>query len=209
MLRLLTDFLFPPFCVKCNRFGNYLCPNCFQHLQFYDQQLEIQIPAADFDELYSTVHYISPATELMKGLKYSSYWSLSETIGEMMKHFLPLKEKPDLLTFVPLHKKRQWNRGFNQAEHIASYLGKAWHVPIKNTLQRTKATTPQAELSRSKRLLHLRRAFAYHSSVNIEGKTIGLIDDVSTTGTTLNECAAVLKLHGAKKVIGIVFAHGK
>ncbi len=178
-------------------------------MQFYSDPIPSQLQTNYLDELYATVHFTSPATELIHLLKFKSYWSLAEPIAEIMTTFLPMSEKLTLLTSIPLHKQREWDRGFNQSEKIAEFLSRKWKVKRKKLLIRKKATTPQAELNREKRLTHVQNAFIYQSKVNLQNEVVGLVDDVSTTGTTLNECAKVLKEHGAKKVIGIVFAHGK
>ena len=208
-MSLLWDFIAPPFCVSCEKFGNYICETCAEKLQFYTQSVPLQLRTNYLDALYATVHYHPPATELVKKLKYKSSWALTETIAEIMHLFIPIEQKTDLLTFVPLHKKRQWDRGFNQAEHLVKYLSQHWKIKNYHLVHRVRSTTPQAELLREQRLTHLNDAFIYQSELDVKYKTIGIVDDVSTTGTTLNECAKVLKEHGAKKVIGIVFAHGK
>ena len=205
---MLTDFISPPFCINCHSFGNYICSQCLKSFKFYKDAIPLQIQPSWLDEMYSAVHFSSPATELIHQLKFSSYWSLAETIAEIMGHFLPMKHFPDVLTFVPLHSDREWMRGFNQAERISTVLANQWKIPQRSVLFRKKSTTPQAQLNRTQRLTHLQDAFIYKSGHNIENKVIGLVDDVTTTGTTLNECAKILKQKGAKKVIGLVFAHG-
>lgn len=208
-MSLLWDFIAPQLCISCHQFGNFICENCIDTLSFYSESIPLQLEKNYLDELFATVHYVPPATELVKKLKYKSSWALTETIAEIMHLFIPIEQRPDLLTFVPLHTKRQWERGFNQAEHLTKYLSQYWKINNIQLVYRVQATTPQAELLREQRLTHLNNAFIYQSNLDINGKTIGIVDDVSTTGTTLNECAKILKEHGAKKVIGIVFAHGK
>jgi len=127
------------------------------------------------------------------------------------KTSLPL---PDIIIPVPLHRKRLKFRGFNQSEllarELASLLTPGIDLPLESdVLLRIRATTPQIKTgSREERLHNLRDAFAIHENKvhHVAGKSVWLIDDVATTGTTLSECANTLKKNGARSVFGIVLA---
>lgn len=127
------------------------------------------------------------------------------------KSTLPL---PDMLIPVPLHQKRLRFRGFNQSELLAKELSEiltpGLELPLScNILLRIRYTKPQIKTdSREERLANLKNAFAVAAGQEdeIRDKYIWLIDDVATTGTTLEECAGLLKQHGAKTVFGIVLA---
>ncbi len=129
----------------------------------------------------------------------------------LLQSTLPL---PDAIIPVPLHRRRLRFRGFNQSELLAQILSQTLtpglDVPLyTEVLIRTRFTKPQMKTdSREERLSNLKNAFAIQetSTPILKGKSLWLIDDVATTGTTLEECATVLKQHGATAVFGIVLA---
>ncbi|MEO8581960.1 MAG: ComF family protein [Patescibacteria group bacterium] len=207
VLEFFLDLLFPPLCVTCGSIGGYICLNCYEKMSFFDQPLVIDLPTPTLDELQACTKYAKTGSDFIHMYKFGCSYALAPTIGEIMFEKMA-RPTVDFLVPVPLHRSRQRERGFNQAELLAKHLSKRWEIPIVNALHRPKATTPQAQLDRAKRLTHLTDAFNISPNSSITGKTIALIDDVTTTGTTLNECARILKNHQAKKVIGLVFAHG-
>jgi ComF family protein len=124
-------------------------------------------------------------------------------MGKMLKTiYSNMPFKIDYLVPVPLSKERMNSRGFNQSEILAKEIN--WRY--KNLLIKTKNTIPQARSKRAQRLTNLENAFEVCSKYDIRNKNIVLIDDVCTSGSTLMECAKVLKLAGASKVIAIVWA---
>jgi ComF family protein len=115
--------------------------------------------------------------------------------------------KDALLIPIPLSKKRLLWRGFNQSEILARELVTAFNYSISHDLKRNKYSRPQAELSEQERLNNIKDSF-FWAGTALEGKTIILIDDVITTGATLNEAALTLKKYGAGKIYGLVLAKG-
>ena len=111
---------------------------------------------------------------------------------------------PDRLVPVPVHKKRLAERGFNQSQALARELSALTGIPAEDVLEKIIHTRPQAGLSRKERLANLENAFAVTGAVN--GLDILLIDDVATTGSTLEQCAAALKKAGARKVRALTLA---
>lgn len=108
---------------------------------------------------------------------------------------------------VPLHKKRENWRGFNQSEKIAQVISKNFNLKINSDLVRIKHKQPQAKLNSTQRKENIIDCFAW-TGKNLSDKNILLIDDVTTTGSTLNECAKVLKQNKAREVWGLVIANG-
>ena len=108
----------------------------------------------------------------------------------------------DAVIPVPLHASRERSRGFNQARALARYLG----LPVLDALVRTRKTWSQADLPKAKRDANVRGAFAVRPGVEVEGLVLVLIDDVSTTGSTLNACAAPLLDAGAKEIRALTAA---
>jgi len=108
----------------------------------------------------------------------------------------------NLVVPVPLHRRRRRARGFNQAEELARHLGLEW----KNVLRRTRATSSQTDLPAARRHANVRNAFSLKRSHSVDGLTVLLVDDVSTTGATLNACAVALRRAGARDVRALTAA---
>ncbi len=132
--------------------------------------------------------------------KYSGMKPLAEPLGRLMDRVLPIEDRYDAVVPVPLHWKRRWQRGFNQAELLAAHVAKRRAMPMVRALRRKRATAVQAGLASAGRKKNVSGAFAVRSGLDLNDKTILLIDDVMTTGATARACAAALKRGGAKSV---------
>ena len=184
-----------PACGKLNSAGQY-CPNCRSKTA-----LTGMIVAAKFE---------GPVKELVHYLKYVKMQRIASMLGEMIIKRLSISDiRGDLvLVPVPLHICRRLKRGFNQSELIAKYISKKKQIPYTSVLKRVKNTPQQMKLNRKLRLKNLEGAFKCIKNSEIIGRTVLLVDDVSTTGATLNECAKVLRTAGAKQIFGLVVARG-
>lgn len=121
-----------------------------------------------------------------------------ELYKTLLEHFKS-SCKPDLILCVPLHKKRYQQRGFNQAEFIAQFLHKKLSIPFLNkALTRDIETAEQHTLNKQKRRKNLNKAFSLHH--NLQGKHVALVDDVVTTGSTVNVISALLKKNDVRQV---------
>jgi competence protein ComFC len=116
--------------------------------------------------------------------------------------------RPDLLVPVPLHWWKQWRRGFNQAELLAFELQKLSQIPLQKALRRVRGTGSQTQLRREERLQNLHRAFQIRPRSGVAGRHVLLIDDVLTTGATLDACARELHRAGAASVRALAVARG-
>lgn len=115
----------------------------------------------------------------------------------------------DAIVPVPLHPRKQRQREFNQAEYLAKALGKSLNIPVaKRSLRRVKDTSTQTKLSAEARSKNMRGAFAVRDASVFAGKRLVLLDDVFTTGATLDSCAKALRGAGAKDVIALAVARG-
>jgi len=171
------------------------------------------------DRLIVASNYESPLVEkIIKAVKYHFIKSLSVEIGEVMADFfiknvlseLELNPASIVATAVPLHPRRLNWRGYNQSKLIALEVSRLLGWQYLDLLIRVRNNPPQAEIKdRQTRISNLNGVFRLASEVNLSGKTIILIDDVSTTGSTLNECARMLKSLDPKEVIGFVFARNR
>jgi len=187
-----------PECGRINKFGEF-CKNCKKRL---DLSLDGLIVAAIYDK--------GPTKEMIHELKYGGLTELAPMLGELIVERISNHLPPGHLVVVPvpLHKKREGKRGFNQSELIARYLSEPLGFSGSLALERVKNTDPQVSLSGEKRRKNLIGAFRVVDPEMVLDSTILLIDDVATTLSTLNECAKVLKGAGAKKVWGAVVARG-
>jgi ComF family protein len=151
--------------------------------------------------------YLPPLQDAICLFKYRGRVSLAKPLAELMIAALPHPIEIDLIVPVPLHPSRLREREFNQALLLADRLARHLAKPLVYTsLERMVPSDPQSTLSRKERLKNLRRAFSVRRPGAIEGKRILLIDDVFTTGTTVNECAKALKGAGAEAVSVLTLA---
>jgi ComF family protein len=167
-------------------------------------------------DLYYSLDYQNPLVKnLIQKLKYEPLIKeLSKTLASLIiEHFQLLDNKPNFEEFIliptPLEQRRLKWRGFNQAEEIGKELSEFLKIPlVSNCLIKTKETLPQVELSNEERKENIRGAFLLQNENLIEERKILLLDDIYTTGSTMEEAARVLKEAGAKEIIGIVVARG-
>lgn len=201
------------YCLKCKKENNlgYFCYNCQENYS-----LDGCLIAGDYqDKLLSL---------LIKNFKYRFIKNLNAELGNFAVLFLYnlqkniIEEYPaypkifinldsSIVVPVPLHKKRLNWRGFNQSEKIAEIIAKSFELNLSLELFREKYKKPQAKLKAKKRKENIKNCFVWKGE-NLKNSDILLIDDVTTTGSTLNECAKVLKQNGARKIWGLVIANG-
>jgi competence protein ComFC len=237
MPNFLMNIIFPIKCLKCGRFidekaENYLCDMCFKLISIkksfqcvgckrniaLGQTCLLCRKDNPLDQLLIASDYTNPLlAKLIKIMKYNFVYSAGNQIFLIVEQYLnwikrkydPFLEKP-LLIPVPLHKKKLNFRGFNQAEIISSLIADSHdHKIDSNILIKTQKTKSQVEIKdRKERLGNIKGVFEIKETNRIRGRNILLIDDICTTGATLNECARVLKQNGATKVTGLVVARG-
>jgi len=223
---VFLDIFFPKRCVDCNEPAEYfvcencvkkiekvktsVCPGCGKISQFskYCPNCKNKIKPNLSGLIVACRYEIGPIKEMVHHLKYSAITSLAEPLGELVAERL-LRDIPKgnlVIVPVPLHKKRELSRGFNQSELIARRVSERLNLPGGLALKRVKNTPSQVSLSGNLRRINLAGAFRCDDAELICNKVVLLIDDVCTTGTTLNECAKILRKNGAKQVFGVVVA---
>ena len=222
------DLIFPKYCFGCGGEGNWLCKDCKKKILAIRTQtcpnckkitqagrycprcrkitkLTGVIVACYFEE--------GPIKELIHNFKYNHILELQMVLGDLLID--SLIENRDsigrdfLITAVPMHYLRRARRGYNQSELLAAYVADALKIP-KNfqILKKIHKTRPQVQFSGKKRRENLKNSFKICKNADVLGKTFVVVDDVTTTGATLNECARILKVAGARKVWGLVVAKG-
>lgn len=234
MKKLILDTLFPISCLGCETHETWLCEKCFSNIEVPDRQIcplcenaltpqgkvcpSCQKRQKSFlDCLIVAASYENPLVkQLVHVLKYRFIESLAEPLARLLLKSLLQNEipLPDCIIPVPLHPRRLRWRGFNQslllAQKISEDLTPLMKIEILEILERRKYNKPQMEIrGYQDRRENVRDLFAVKSGADlshIKGKTIYLIDDIATTGATLEECAKALKKAGAKKVFAAVVA---
>ncbi len=207
-------------CHNCNsRFFKqhpHRCLQCASPLAFASYKAErcgncLSAPPA-FDATIVASDYSAPIDQLVLALKFGNRLALAPLFARMLRDAIlrePAFTMPTLLAAVPLGEKRLAERGFNQALEIANPLAQAIAIPLApDLIERTRDTLMQAMLPTAERHRNIRHAFALPANAVkfVRGQHIGVVDDVLTTGETLNEIAATLKRHGAVRVTNLVFA---
>ena len=229
------DLFFPKFCLGCQKEGSYLCQDCKEILDINQfnyclcDKNPLRLPL-DFkigkcpncqDKKLAGLFFALPYKEkqltkkLIYQFKYQPYLKdLAKILASLIIEHLILSNKNtneiwnnSVLIPIPLNKKKLKLRGYNQSEELAKELSKILKIPvILDCLIKIKDTKPQMELKKEERAKNLQNAFAIKNCEKMQNKKIFLVDDVYTTGFTMEECAKVLKSSGIKNVWGIAIA---
>ena len=231
ILTRTLDVALPQLCPACREpvAGEGLCAPCWSKLTFiappYCPRLGIPFPfdpglgtlsieaMADppaYDRARAAVRFDETARVLVHALKYGDRLDLAPMMGRWMANAgRDLTREAEVLVPVPLHWRRQWARRFNQSALLADVVAKANGLKVAHrALRRIKATAQQVGLARTERAVNVRGAFAVPKGRRreIEGRRLILIDDVLTSGATLEACAKALKRAGAAQIDVLVFA---
>ena len=162
--------------------------------------------ARGFDAAYCFGFYEGELRELIHLLKYAGMKPLAKPLGEFLSRALPLDEPFDAVVAMPLHWRRRFDRGFNQAALLAKQVARRRQLPVLNVVRRVRSTRTQTGLTNAKRRENVSGAFRMRRGRRLEGLRILLVDDVMTTGATGSACAAVLKRAGARSVTLLTLA---
>ena len=179
----LLDLLFPPRCGGCGRYGAAWCPACAATLRVPFATTLAGIP------LVAAGRFEGPLQQAIHTYKYRPRPQLASLLAQPLRRaIVDSGLSLPALTFVPLHPRRQGERGFNQAERLAVQLSGALGIPVLAGLTRVRATPAQVGLSQAERRANLKGAFRWTGGAE-PGRGLGLVDDVSTTGATLTAAA--------------------
>ncbi len=224
-LDFLKDLFFPQTCCCCGEFVDTegLCANCWRQIKWISEpkcricglpfELDAEGVCAEclsqkphFDKAVSVFEYDSFSKKIVLKFKNGDTTYIAEQLaGWMYRAAKDAFSKADVIIPVPIHFWKRLKRKYNQAELLARELSVMSGVPYKpNLLHKIKVTKPQEGLNRKQRLKNLAGSFGM--SENMYERNVVLIDDVFTTGATANECAKVLKKHGAKNVTVVTLA---
>lgn len=209
----LSDDPVPFFCRSCwakiTPLGEPSCPRCGR--PFASPVARVYSPdhlcgpcrkrRPSYTKARSLYAYVPPLQEAIRLFKYHRKIALADALGALMVQALDPPRDLDLLMPVPLHPARLREREFNQALLLADRVNRRLRLPLSyDNLVRLRRRPSQTDLTRAARLRNLRRTFSVLRPREVTGKKILLIDDVMTTGTTVNECAKALRKAGASDV---------
>lgn len=226
----ILDLVFPKWCVGCGKIGKYVCERC----QIGMNEEEQICPGCGRRSRYGLRHgyckskgnldgvtcfwaYEGVVKKLIAGAKYKHYFDF---LGEIVMDSFSMADRDEFFYLrkfvetkpvvvpIPLYKRRERERGFNQADIICHLVGSIWHLKTEKLLVRIRDTGQQVGRTREERLVVMKGAFATSPQAPLLNKERGilLVDDVWTTGATMQECAYTLKKAGFEKVWGIVLA---
>ena len=222
--RLLTgalDLLFPPRCAVCDREGSFLCQECRPSLPRLERPYcalcagpstkpacswcEVAPPA--FDSVRAPYRFTGPVREMVHNLKYRDLRASAPELGRLMASCLESERiSASILVPVPLHRRRERERGYNQSALLAREVSYLTGIPVAaDVLRRTRDTAPQVAMAgHAERWRNIEGAF--HCVGDVQGQRVLLIDDVVTTGSTMSACAEPLRASGASSVWGLALA---
>ena len=190
----------PPRCLKCGkkiRSESALCADCTQRKRYFDRGRILY----EYDDAAGSVYRF----------KYSGRREYAESYARDTVRYLGdyiASEKPDVLVPIPIHRKRYRKRGYNQAFEYAEALSRLTDIPVGNDIiKRVKNTIPLKLLGVSERQINLKNAFIVPENV-VKLNKVMLVDDIFTTGASINEAARVLKMAGVREVCFVTLAGG-
>ena len=221
-----VNVFFPIECAGCSKEGEWLCNACIGkivfnndfacplcgHFSFQGNTCFSCLKHSRLNGAWILGKYNDIMRTCIKHLKYYGIRDISLHLGNLMIKYLDshfIKDNFDIIIPVPLHKRKELLRGYNQSYLLAQHVSEYYAMVFDNvSLVRKKYTQSQTKKGREKRLADLKNVFYVKNPSAISGKRILLIDDVLTTGATLSECAQALSSANAKSVWGFVLAKG-
>jgi ComF family protein len=211
MLGKLISGIFAADCLLCNRPGKYVCDKCER---IFFERFSEEGHVRGMEHVLITYRYNKAIEYLWKQSKHEGCYSIASFLGRLeartlMENALFRKWLTSAVFVpVPISSQKLFNRGFNQVDYLIQGISqelKDLHIQTKPYLHRRVNTTTQIGKNKQQRIDNLRGGFAVVGQID-PAKTYVVVDDVTTTGSTLQECAAVLKKAGAKRIDGLVFA---
>ena len=220
LLSPVLNFLYPPYCHIC---GNPLsdgcdlvCNHCWDSFVPYGN-FTIRLPEVHRElesvvvGLFAETDLDDPLNNIIHELKYDRRIIHAKGLASRLSLLLASynwMKKVDMIVPVPLHPSRIRSRGYNQSQLIADHIGNIFGIPVvSKVIDRIRPTQSQTRLNQEQRIRNVRGAFEIRDSAILANRSILLIDDVVTTGATLNECAIMLKKGGAKQVNAAAAVH--
>lgn len=199
------------FCGEKDDLEGYLCPDCREKIIPLNKDFNGKLE--NVEKVVFSVDYNIFTKDAIYAFKYGGKSYYYKALGAYMVDTFRERfseDDIDIITYVPLHRRKKAKRGFNQSQLLAEYIAHECNIPIsKGNLVRTRETYVQNRLDRVEREKNLAGVFKVKNPIKFYDKKIILIDDIITTGVTLNQCGKVLREAGAKNVYGLALFSGK
>jgi ComF family protein len=196
---------------KSNYINDFLCSECESRIEYVHK--EVDIDSLFIDRCIYSAFYNRFMKELVHWFKFNNKSYLYKPLAEIMIKTIEFKElikDIDIILYVPIHRRKEAIRGYNQSQLLAIYISKKLNLPLSsNNLTKYKWTKEQNQLKRRERQMNLKDSFKVRNQEELINKNILLIDDILTTGATFDECGRVLKDSGAKGIVGLALTSGK
>lgn len=193
----LVDILWPKKCLGCGRNGTYICKDCEIFLS--------EASPEPVGRVVSVWEYEGLLEKLIQKIKHDGCYDIIDELVAVAFQKIELNLPEDtIITFVPMSKKKEKRRGFNQAELIANKVGEMTNRPVVKLLEKIKDNQSPVGLGPQERIKNVENTFVLLSKIN--PGTVLLVDDFYTTGATMKECINVLKSGGVKNVFGFTLA---
>lgn len=198
----ILELIYPKTCGMCEKISkSYLCNKCKLKLKRILKLNTITYKDKYFDSHTYLFKYEEGIRDKLLKYKFRDYSYLYKFFSEIVINNCNLKSNYDIILPVPIHKKRKQKRGYNQSELIAKEIAKNINIEYSNkVLIKVVNTVPQSTLNQTQRMNNVLGIYKVTNSQMIDKKRILLIDDIFTTGSTVNECAKVLKQNGAQSI---------
>lgn len=206
------DLLFPPKCPFCERVLEEprapLCADCQPKLPWLDEKdafRKVEFTAG----CWSVLEYRDTVREAVHRYKFTPVRARGEALGKLMAQCVQdhPEVQPEIITWVPLSRKRRRKRGFDQAEELARTMGRELGLPVEGVLKKDADTRQQSSIrDKEVRRANVLGVYSLQSGAEVRGKCLLLVDDVVTSGSTLSACAKVLAEAGAEKVWCVTLA---
>lgn len=198
----IIDILFPKICVGCGEEGNYICEKCSL---FLSEATSI-FGKGNLREVVSVWEYEGLIKKIIFKIKYEGMFdAINELVEKAFERREPYIPEDMVITFVPMFLKKEKRRGFDQAELIVRKVGEITGREVLPLLEKIKDTPSQTELDREERMKNVRNSFQMKKGASCP-RDILIVDDVWTSGATMEECARVLRKSGARNIRGFVLA---
>ena len=197
--------LYPQHCLVCRKLiaeqDHGLCASCRAMTKAEMCSLVYKTPD-HVDRLVCAVRYSGGFRRAITNFKFHQQRAYAKPLAELMIQAWDMHgmHQPNIITYVPISTFRAYTRGFNQSKELANLLAEAWNIPVVSTLRRKNFSRRQSELCAKDRWKNAEKAFFPCSNIDLHGKTVLLIDDIVTTGATINSCSVHLKQMGAHTV---------
>lgn len=213
LIEILLNYIYPNVCGFCDEITEKsICENCRNKLERYKKEQILYTFNKNFDELIYLYEYKSLVRERLIKYKFNEKAYIYKAFAESILNSEKICKKIstcDIILPVPIHRKRMLERGYNQSYLIAKEISKWNGIKIENKiLLKDKNNKPQSVLSGIERKNNIKNVYKINKNSNdkINNKKILLLDDIYTTGATVNECSRVLKMAGVKEIVVLVIA---